>query len=171
MRKSETASKGAQGTRFALAGICFLLPFVSLSCASEGAAEGMGMEQVDQNLTGVQLVTGGELREGFDPASAVSPPDPDAEPEVPIPAEPFAVIAFAAALVGLSLVFVRVTRTRLLGASIAGAAGAASLVLLAMSPTLRALGFTAVTPLYGFLGDSRPVGSGRRSTRVSAACG
>jgi len=38
----------------------------------------------------------------------------------------------------------------LLGAAIAGAAGAGSLLLLALSPTLKALGFSAVTLLYGF---------------------
>lgn len=95
-------------------------------------------------------MTGGVEREGFDPGSVVGPPDPSAEPEFPIPAEPFAGIALVAALVGLSLVFVRVTRTRLLGASVAGAVGAATLVLLALSPTLKALGLSAVTLLYGF---------------------
>lgn len=150
MPTSEVASKGAQGALFALAGLCFLLPFVSLSCASEEAAEGMQMEQVDQTLTGVQLVIGGSEREGFVPESAIDRPDPEAEPEFTIPAEPFAAIALVAALVGLSLVFIRVTRTRLLGASIAGTAGAASLLLLGLSPTLRALGLNAVTLLYGF---------------------
>jgi len=150
MPTSDVASKGAQGALFALAGLCFLLPFVSLSCSSEEAAEGMGMEQVDQDLTGAQLVKGGATREEFDPANAVPGPGPDREPEFPIPAEPFAVIALAAAFVGFAFVFVRATRTRLLGASIAGAVGAASLLLLATSPTLRALGLTAVTLLYGF---------------------
>ena len=80
----------------------------------------------------------------------MTPPSELAEPEFPIPPEPFAGIALAAALVGLALVFVRITRTRLLGASIAGAVGASSLLLLATSPTLRALGLSAVTLLYGF---------------------
>jgi hypothetical protein len=146
MATSEVASKGAQGALFAIAGLCFLLPFVSLSCASEEAAEGMAIDPVDQRLTGVELVTGGVERRGFESENEMGPPDPGTE----IPAEPLAAIALVAALVGLSLVFVRVTRTRLLGAAIAGAAGAGSLVLLAMSPTLRALGFSAVTLLYGF---------------------
>ena len=150
MRTSETASKGAQGALFALAGLCFLLPFASLSCASEEAAEGMELEQGDQELTGVELVRGGVEREGFNPANALGPADPDDNFEFRIPAEPFAGIAFLAALVGLSLVFVRVTRTRLLGASIAGAVGAVSLVMLAMSPSLEALGLSAVTLLFGF---------------------
>ena len=83
----------------------------------------------EQTLTGLQLMTGGERREGFDPSGPIGQPDPDAEPEFEIPAEPFALLAFVAALAGLALLFVRVTRTRLLGASIAGAAGAGSLVL------------------------------------------
>ena len=134
----------------ALAGLCFLLPFVSLSCASEEAAEGVAFPQEDQELTGVQLVTGGAEREGFDPSNAIGPPDPNTDPEFSIPPEPFASVALAAALVGLCFVLVRVTRTRLLGASIAGTVGAASLVLLATSPTLRALGLSAVTLLFGF---------------------
>jgi hypothetical protein len=150
MPTSDVASKGAQGALFALAGLCFLLPFVSLSCSSEEFAEGMAMEKVDQDLTGAQLLKGGATREGFDPANVLPGGNPDRAPEFPMPAEPFAVIALAAALVGFAFVFVRVTRTRLLGASIAGAAGAASLLLLATSPTLRALGFSAVTLLYGF---------------------
>jgi hypothetical protein len=150
MPTSDVASKGAQGALFALAGLCFLLPFVSLSCSSEEYAEGMAMENVDQDLTGAQLVKGGATREGFDPANALPGGNPDRAPEFPMPAEPFAMIALAAAFVGLAFVFVRVTRTRLLGASIAGAAGAASLLLLATSPTLRALGLSAVTLLYGF---------------------
>jgi hypothetical protein len=150
MPTSEVASKGAQGGLFLLAGLCFLLPFVSLSCASEEAAEGMQMEQVDQTRSGVQLVLGGSEREGFFPENPIDGPQPGAEPEFTIPGEPFAAVALGAALVGLALVFVRVTRTRLLGAAIAGAAGAGSLVLLAMSPTLRALGLSAVTLLYGF---------------------
>jgi len=149
MANPEVASKGAQGGLFLLAGLSFLLPFVSLSCASEEAAEGMDMEQVDQTLTGVELVLGSE-REGFFPENARGRPDPEAEPGFTIPAEPFAVVALVAALVGLTLVFVRITKTRLLGASIAGAAGAGSLLLLALSPTLRALGLNAVTLLYGF---------------------
>ena len=150
MANTEVASKGAQGGLFLLAGLCFLLPFVSLSCASEEAAEGMEVEVGDQTLSGLQLVTGGERRESFDPSGPRGPSDPDAEPEFEVPAEPFAVIAFASALAGLILIFVRVTRTRLLGATIAGAAGAGSLVLLAMSPTLRALGLSAVALRYGF---------------------
>jgi len=150
MPPSETASKGAQGGLFLLAGLCFLLPFVSLSCASEEFAEGMNTEQVDQTRSGVQLVLGGSEREGFFPENAIARPLPDEEPEFTIPAEPFAAVALVAALAGLSLVFVRVTRTRLLGASIAGATGAASLLLLALSPTLRALGLSTVTLLYGF---------------------
>ena len=57
-----------------LAGLCFLLPFVSLSCASEEAAEGFGTQQEDQELTGVQLVTGGVEREGLGPGGALGPP-------------------------------------------------------------------------------------------------
>jgi hypothetical protein len=149
MPTSDVASKGAQGALFALAGLCFLLPFVSLSCSEEDAAEGLAMEHVDQELTGVQLVKGA-TREGFDPTGGLPGANTDRAPEFDIPAEPFAVNALAAALVGLAFVFVRVTRTRLLGASIAGATGAASLLLLATSPTLRALGLSAVTLLYGF---------------------
>lgn len=110
----------------------------------------MELEQGDQELTGVQLVIGGAEREGFDPGNVIGPPDPNTDPEFSIPAEPFASISIAAALVGLGFVFVRVTRTRLLGASIAGAVGGVSLVLLALSPTLRALGLSAITFLYGF---------------------
>jgi len=150
MPTSDVASKGAQGALFALAGLCFLLPFVSLSCASEEIAEGMGMERVDQTRSGVQLVLGGSEREGFFPENAIDRPQPGAEPEFKIPAEPFAAVALVAALVGLAFVLIRATRTRLLGASIAGAVGAGSLLLLATSPTLRALGLTAVTLLYGF---------------------
>jgi hypothetical protein len=150
MASPDVASKGAQGGLFLLAGLCFLLPFVSLSCASEEAAEGMSMEQVDQTRSGVQLVLGGSEREGFFPGNAIDGPQPGAEPEFTIPGEPFAAVALGAALVGLALVFVRATRTRLLAASIAGAAGAGSLLLLALSPTLRALGLSAVTLLYGF---------------------
>ena len=86
----------------------------------------------------MQLVTGGAAGEGFDPSNAIGPLDPNTDTEFSIPPEPFASIALAAALVGLCFVLVRVTRTRLLGASIAGTVGAASLVLLATSPTLRA---------------------------------
>jgi hypothetical protein len=150
MATPEVASKGAQGALFAIAGLCFLLPFVSLSCASKEAARGMEFEQEDQTLTGLQLGMGGERREGFDPSGPLGDADPDADEEFSIPAEPFALIAFVAALVGLSLVFVRVTRSRLLGAAIAGTVGAGSLVLLATSPTLRALGLSTVTLLYGF---------------------
>lgn len=149
MRTSEGASKGAQGGLFALAGLCFLLPFVSLSCASEEAAANLGGSMEDQELTGVQLVIGGVQREGFDPRGAVGPADPDDFAEFSIPPEPFASIALAAALAGLGFILAR-TRARLIGASVAGAVGAASLVLLAMSPTLRALGLSAVTPLFGF---------------------
>ena len=150
MAAPDVASKGAQGGLFLLAGLCFLLPFVSLSCASEDLAEGMAMERVDVTRSGVQLVLGGSEREGFFPENAIDRPQPGAEPDFTIPSEPFAMIALAAAFVGLALVFVRATRTRLVGASIAGAVGAGSLVLLALSPTLRALGLSAVTLLYGF---------------------
>ncbi|CAN5618722.1 hypothetical protein BH20ACT23_BH20ACT23_00360 [soil metagenome] len=149
MRTSEATSKGAQGA-LALSGLCFLLPFVSLSCASEELAEGVDLEQADQTLSGAQLAWGGPRREGFDPARSVGLPSPDEATELRVPPEPFAGIALVAALVGLSLVFVRVARTRLLGASAAGAVGAVSLLLLAMSPTLRGLGLSAVTLLYGF---------------------
>jgi len=150
MPTSEVASKGSQGGIFLLAGLCFLLPFVSLSCASEDVARGMEVEQVDQDLTGLQLVTGGPRREGLDGSGPLGRPDPDADEVFSIPAEPFAIIALVAALAGLALVLVRVTRTRLLGAAIAGAVGAGSLVLLALSPSLRALGLSEVTLLYGF---------------------
>jgi hypothetical protein len=106
MQTSEAASKGAQGALFALAGLCFLLPFVSLSCASEEAAEGVAFPQEDQELTGVQLVTGGAEREGFDPRNALGPAVENTDPEFSIPAEPFAAIALAAALVGLCFVLV-----------------------------------------------------------------
>ena len=104
MRTTETGSKGAQGALFVLAGLCFLLPFVSLSCASEEAAEGFGTQQEDQELTGVQLVTGGIEREGLGPGGALGPADPDDVPDFDIPPEPFASITLAAALVGLGFV-------------------------------------------------------------------
>jgi hypothetical protein len=149
MRRAETASKGVQGALFTLIGLCFLLPFVSLSCASEEMAEDLEM-QGDQTLTGAQLVTGGVRREDFDPRNAIPPAESPVQSEFEIPAEPFAQIALVAALVGLALAFVRVARRRLLGASIVGAVGALSLVLLAMSPTLRAMGLAAVSLLFGF---------------------
>ncbi|MGH2698577.1 MAG: hypothetical protein ACRDJL_05175 [Actinomycetota bacterium] len=150
MRSSDTVSRGAQTALFALIGLCFALPFVSVSCASEEVAEGFNVPQEDQNLTGVQLVTGGAERKGFDPGGAVGPADPDDELVLDIPPEPFAQIAFAATLVGLCLVFRRKPGPRLRGATIAGVVGAASLLLLTMSPSLRALGLTAVSPLAGF---------------------
>jgi hypothetical protein len=56
MATPEVASKGAQGALFVIAGLCFLLPFVSLSCASEETARGMEIDPRDQRLTGVDLV-------------------------------------------------------------------------------------------------------------------
>ena len=53
MATPDVASKGAQGGLFLLAGLCFLLPLVSLSCASEEVARGLGVELSDQDLTGL----------------------------------------------------------------------------------------------------------------------
>ena len=49
MPTSDAASKGAQGALFALAGLCFLLPFVSLSCSSEEASQ-----KTAQSCTGMR---------------------------------------------------------------------------------------------------------------------
>ena len=101
MAAPDVASKGAQGGLFLLAGLCFLLPLVSLSCASEEAARGLEEELSDQDLTGLQLVTGRTRREGVF-GGPLGRPDPDADEAFPIPAEPFAIVAFAAALAGLA---------------------------------------------------------------------
>jgi hypothetical protein len=62
MATPDVASKGAQGGLFLLAGLCFLLPLVSLSCASEEAARGLEEELSDQDLTGLQLGPAYEAR-------------------------------------------------------------------------------------------------------------
>jgi hypothetical protein len=85
-RKARNPALRAGKVSFCVCRSCFLLPFVSLSCASEEAAEGVAFPQED----------GGAEREGFDPSNAIGPPDPNTDPEFSTPPDPFASIALAA---------------------------------------------------------------------------
>lgn len=91
---------------FGLAILCFLLPFVSVSCSGQKIV----------TFTGLQLVTGTSFNE----------PKQHANQSKKIKAEPFAVLALASGIIGIGFTFSRSKKS----AATAAALGAIGLVML-----------------------------------------
>lgn len=96
--------------------ILFFLPFVNLSCGG----------QTIMSLTGFQLITGTE----YQPASMFGETTgAEVKEDKKIDAQPLALFAFAAAIIGLVLAFIKI-RLVALADIIVSAAGAVFLILL-----------------------------------------
>ncbi len=105
-----TKGRGLSPALFGVALICFVLPFITVSC--QGARL--------MNVTGMQLVTG----------MAVEQPGISAQRQVKrVGPEILAVIAFVAGIAGLALGFLPSTRRTLLSVIMAGTAVLALLLL------------------------------------------
>jgi hypothetical protein len=63
-RKARNPALRAGKVSFCVCRSCFLLPFVSLSCASEEAAEGVAFPQEDEELSAVTLLSASGRRSG-----------------------------------------------------------------------------------------------------------
>ncbi len=96
---------------FGLILICFLLPFVTVSCAGQDIL----------TMSGLQLSIGETVET---PNTAGGPPN-----KQQLPGQPLAGFAFASAGIGLGVSFIR-SRRGLIGQTIAGVAGAFLLLLL-----------------------------------------
>jgi hypothetical protein len=112
---------------FAVIGLCFFLPFISISCSGQRIA----------TLTGVQLVTGAditveaeqftqELEDAFgtpsDPEDAPASETEETDPSV------WAIIALAAAVIGTIAGFVTKGRTRAVASFAAAVLGLVGLI-------------------------------------------
>ncbi|MBL7209075.1 MAG: zinc-ribbon domain-containing protein [Dehalococcoidia bacterium] len=96
---------------FAIALICFFLPFITVSCGGQKVA----------TLTGVQLVTG----------TAIEQPDlfGEGQQAETLDGEPLAILAFLSAVAGLGLSFIK-GRKIVIAPAISGVAGSILLLLL-----------------------------------------
>jgi lysylphosphatidylglycerol synthetase-like protein (DUF2156 family) len=102
--------QGSVGIRiapFAVGVICFILPFVQISC------DGKKM----MSMTGVQLVTGSEMK------------DPMTEKTKKIPAEPLAVVTLLAMLAGAGL-SISAKRGSAISSAVAGGVAAIAMLVL-----------------------------------------
>ncbi len=136
---------GAGG--FAAALLCFLLPFFHITCSSPMPVPGASSRVTLMSITGLTLVTGGKAKLSSDmgdmmggmtkgmgdlfggaPAPTVRGRPSDMEKDVK--AEPLAIIAAVAAVLGLALSFVPRKPGALIGIIAAGAAIVLLLVLM-----------------------------------------
>ena len=100
-------SVGVRIAPFAIGVLCFVLPFIQISCDGKKAMQ----------FTGVQLVTGSEMKE------------PMGKKTKKIPAEPFAVVALLALAVGIGF-SASPKRTLSVFAAIAGGVAFVSMLIL-----------------------------------------
>jgi hypothetical protein len=116
---------------FGLVLLCFFLPFVHVSCSGERVT----------SFSGIQLVTGTDVsdadltkkmrRELGVGAGIELPPELRNPSDQKVDPEPWAITAFAAAIVGLAISFVKDKRGWM-GGAIASAVGVVALLLLKM---------------------------------------
>lgn len=120
-RRVNEESRRRSPFMFAVIGLCFFLPFISLSCSGQRLA----------TLSGVQLVTGAEitvdsaeLTEGLEDAFG-TPSDTEEAPSETQETDPsvWAIIALGAAVLGVIVGFVTKGRTRSIASGAAAAAG------------------------------------------------
>ena len=100
-------SAGIRIAPYVIGIVCFILPFLQISCDGKKVMQ----------FTGVQLVTGSEMKE------------PMSEKTRKIPAEPFAVIALVALAVGAAFC-IHAGRSRAIVAAVAGGAAALSMIIM-----------------------------------------
>jgi hypothetical protein len=141
--------QGISGSMFGLVVVCFQLPFVTLSCANEQTRRELAFQGDGKaTLSGIELVTGSQTRPEF--GDSTTEPRLPSDPDFRVPPEPFAVLALVLAIVGVGTVFLRRERSRNSEACAVAVAGAVSLLLLALSPTLRVLGFVEIKVEIGY---------------------
>jgi hypothetical protein len=108
---------------FLVIGLCFFLPFVSISCSGQDIA----------TLSGVQLVTGAEVEvdpafvEQMEEAFGAEGSDVPQETEETDPSI-WAIVALAAAVIGVVAGFVTKGRTRAMASLVAALVGLAGLI-------------------------------------------
>lgn len=119
---------------FAIAAICFVLPFVSFSCSGQRYATLSGLDLV----RGAKVTVDQDALEGFtdgldeafgtssdqESASTTESQSEDTDPEI------WAIIALAAALIGIVIGLVTKNRVRTIGSLAAAAVGILSLAIL-----------------------------------------
>jgi hypothetical protein len=133
-----TAAKANEQTRkrspfmFLVIGLCFFLPFISISCSGQRLG----------TLSGVQLVTGaeidideqalteqfGDLNGGTTGFSTFTSGDPDERPTEDNEPSVWAIIALAGAAIGVIVGFVTKGRMRAIGSLTAALLGLAGLI-------------------------------------------
>lgn len=134
--------RALQPSMFGIAALCFLLPFVELSCGPEATFEG-ALPEVEEARTariearGYELVLGKPLATDVEDVAEGFRLDPSIFRIVP---EPFAVVALGASLAGLGSSLLASPGRRALCGIICGVTGAGALVLLAVAPVTRAFG-------------------------------
>lgn len=133
---------------FGLAALSFLLPFAHVSCSTDQAAQSgpiaEDLGEGSEELKGYELVVGRDLQPEVAEGFAIE------EGDVHVGGEPFAVVAFAAALAGVGAVFVPQARRRAVGGLVAGAIGLLSLIVLGLSPVQRTFGLLEVSWKLGY---------------------
>lgn len=143
--------RAVQPSIFGLAVLSFLLPFAHVSCASEtetfAAQEAADLGDRTADLKGYELVTGGDMEKHF-PGVAEGFAIEDAD--IRFGAEPFAVLALAAAAGGAAASILGPWHRRSIAGLIAGAAGILSVVALGLAPALRSLGLARVDWRLGY---------------------
>ena len=137
--------RGVSSSMFALVAASFLLPFVTVSCADEKARRALVIQNEDKaTLSGIELVTGSQPRPEY------TEPTTGMQAKVRIPPEPFAILALVLAIAGAGTAFIRREQMMNSMACAFAVAGAGSLFLLTLSPTLRGLGFTKTKIEIGY---------------------
>jgi hypothetical protein len=124
-RKVNEESQRRSPFMFAVIGLCFFLPFISISCSGQRLA----------TLSGVQLVTGADITVDADELTQElgdafgAPADEDAPPETQ-ENDPsvWAIIALAAAVLGVVVGFVTKGRTRAIASLTAAVLGLGGLI-------------------------------------------
>ncbi|HYP23439.1 MAG TPA: hypothetical protein VEV43_07695 [Actinomycetota bacterium] len=140
--------RAIQPAIFGLAALSFMLPFAHVSCSTDQPAQsgplvedfGRGSEE----LKGYELVVGRDLQREVAAGFAIE------EGDVHVGGEPFAVVAFGAAVAGVGAVFVPQARRRAVTGLVAGAIGVLSLIVLGLAPVQRTFGLLEVSWKLGY---------------------
>lgn len=139
--------RAIQPAVFGVIALSFVLPFAQVSCSTNPDPESNPESRDKSDLAGYELVIGAQLEERFENTLEEFAVE---EEQARLGADPFAVLAFGAALAGIGCAFLARERQRAVASLTVAGAGTLATIVLGLAPALRAYGTIRVVWKAGY---------------------